>query len=353
MKRSTYRPRTNVTALLALMLAITTVVANFGAAYAATLTTASLALSDPRPSASSIYTVTANGFTTAQTIGCIEVDLGTASNGTGNAATSTASSVLDSQTITGSGTWTVDNTQSAAQKLRAVNATPVVPQASSRSIAFSAVTNGATPNTSYFAVITTYTTNACTTPVDTTTVQFVYTDGQAVTMAVDGTLTFAVAGVASGLAVNGPNTTVTSTSTTLPFGTVTTAANQIAAQDLTVTTNAGNGYTVFTRYTGQLASGANNIANHSGTNAAPVVFTAAGTEGFGYTTNDATLSGGSPARFSSNKWAAFALTNAEVAFNGAGITNDVTRVGLQTGISTATKPGSYATTVVYTATPIY
>jgi hypothetical protein len=357
MKYNTYKPRTNIAALLALLLAVTTIVANVGTVYAATLTNASLALSDARISQSSTYTATVSGLSTGQTIGCIEVDLGTAADGTGSVSgLSTASSTLSSQSFTSTGTWTVSNAQSAGHQLRATNATPVAPQSGSQTIVFGAVTNGNTANTSYFAVIRTFTSNTCATPSDTVTVQFVYTDGQQVSATVDPTLTFALAGVASTGTVNGATTNVTATTSTIPFGTITTGANKIAAQDLTVTTNAGNGYTIYTRYTGALTFGGFTISDLAGaTNAAPVAFSAAGTEGFGYTTNDATLAGTAD-RFTSsggNKWAAFTTSNAEVAFNATGATSQTTRVGIQSGISATTEPGTYNTTVIYTATPIY
>jgi hypothetical protein len=362
MKYNTYKPRTNIAALLALLLAVTTIVANVGTVYAATLTNASLSLQDARISQTSQYTATVSGLSTGQTIGCIEIDLGTAADGTGSVSgLSTASSTLVSQSFTSTGTWTVSNAQSAAHQLRATNATPVAPQSGSQTIVFGAVTNGNTANTSYFAVIKTYTTNSCATPSDTVTVQLVYTDGQQVSATVDPTLSFALALVASGQPVDagaGPNTNVASTTTTLPFGTITSSTNKIAAQDLTVSTNAGNGYSIFTRYTAALTSGGFTIDDlGTAPNSTPVSFTAAGTEGFGYTTNDSSLTatGAGANRFTNGgpKWAAFTTSNAEVAYSSAAVNNQTTRVGHQVGVSNTTQPGTYTTTVIYTATPIY
>jgi hypothetical protein len=327
------------------------------AAYAATLTTASVSLSDARISQASQYTMTASGWTTGQTIGCIEVDLGTAADGTGSiTGLNTASSTFVSQDITGTGTWTVDNTQSAAGKLRLLNSTPVVPQSGSHAATWGAVTNGSVSNTGYFALVKTYTTNSCATPVDTTTVQFTYTDGQTATVSVDPTLSFSLALVSSGGTVNGATTNISTTTSTIPFGTATTGSNKIGAQTLSVTTNAGSGYTVYTRYTGQLNNGGGGtIADLTGgaTNAAPKPFTAAGTEGFGYTTEDGSLGTGTATRFNGGNWAAFTTTNAEVAYNSAPIASDTTKVGFQVGIAGTTKAGTYNTTVIYTATPIY
>lgn len=325
--------------------------------YAAGLTSASLGLGDSRPSQIGQYTMTASGFTTATTIGCIELDLGTANDGTGAiAGLDTSASTFVSQTITATGTWTVSNTQSAAHKLRFTNATPVVPQTGSRSAVWGAVTNGNTANTAYFGLLKTYTDNTCVTPVDTATVEFIYTSGQSVSMTVDPSLSFVVAGTAAATACNGATSNVTTTATTVPLGTPTVSVNNIGVQNLTVTTNAGSGYTVYARYTAPPTSGANSIDDHTGTNAAPTTFTAPGTESYGYTTNDAVLGTGTVDRFTSaggNKWGAFTTANAEVAFSAAGVANETTCFAHQAGVSGTTPAGTYTTTAIYTATPVY
>lgn len=325
-------------------------------AKAATLTGAALQLGDSRPSETGSYTLTADGFTTGSTIGCIEVDLGASNDGTGAIpGIDTSSSTFGSQTITATGTWTVDNSQSADHILRLTNATPVAPQSGIQTAVWNGVVNGNTADTGYYAVFTTYATSSCTTPVDTTTVQFIYTEGQTVTANIDPTLTFTVDGTASGTTCNGAASNVNTTSTAIPFGTPTPSENRIGVQNLTVTTNAGNGYTVYTRYTGQLASGANTIADHTGTNAAPTAFPAPGTEAYGYTTNDSSLGTGTADRFTnpSNSWAAETTSNEEVAYNAAAINNQTTCVGHQIGVSGTTSAGDYSTTVIYTATPVY
>lgn len=329
------------------------------AAYAATLTSASLRLGDARTSQATTYTLAASGFSTGTNIGCIEVDLGSAVDGSGSpAGLNTASSTFSSQTITSTGTWAVDNTQSAAHKLRLTNGTPVAPQSGAQTAVFGAVTNGNTANTAYYAVITTYTSNTCATPVDTVTVQFIYTDGQATSVNVDGTLTFSVAGIAATGTVSGATIDATTTSTTIPFGTATAGANKVAAQNLSVATNAGSGYTVFIRGagTGLLTNGSGatiDALTGGRTNAAPGTFTAAGTEGFGYTTEDALLAGSSARFDGTGKWAALATTNEEIIFNGASTASQTTKVGYQVGVATTTDPGAYTATVIYTATPVY
>jgi hypothetical protein len=322
----------------------------------AALSSTSVSLSDPRPSATSQYTLTSSGFNTGQTIGCIEIDLGTSVDGSGSiTGLSTASSTLVSQSITATGTWTVSNTGSANHQLRITNGTPVAPQSGSQTAVWGAVVNGNTADTGYYAKITTYTTNACSTPVDTLPVQFIYTNGTTVSASVDSTLTFAVAGTSSGTTCNGATSNVVTTATTVPMGTVTTSTNKVGVQNLTVTTNAGNGYTVSARYSGQLASGSNTIADHTGSNASPTAFSAAGTAAYGYTTNDSSLGTGTANRFTStpNVWAAFTTSNAEVAYSNAAVSSQTTCVGHQVGVGSTTPAGSYSTTAIYTATPVY
>jgi hypothetical protein len=127
----------------------------------------------------------------------------------------------------------------------------------------------------------------------------------------------------------------------------------VVCQDLQISTNATNGYTVYTRYTSKPQSGANTIADHTGSNTTPTAFSAAGTESYGYTTNDSALGTGIANRFASNLWAAMTTTNAEVAFDATGVNSTSYRVGHQVGISPTTRPGTYVTTIIYTCTPVY
>jgi hypothetical protein len=75
-----------------------------------------------------------------------------------------------------------------------------------------------------------------------------------VTATVDTIFTFSVSGVAGGQAVNGTTTGGTTTATAVPFGILTSGSASTAAQDLTVATNASNGFTVTVVSDGQLDS---------------------------------------------------------------------------------------------------
>jgi len=227
--------------------------------------------------------------------------------------------------------------------------------ASGRTISYDGITNSSIFNTSYYLRINTYDDATCATnPVDNTTVQFINTNGSTLSLTVDNTLTFTVNAVAGSSSCNGATSTQASTATTIPFGTVTAAANQIVCQDLTASSNATNGYTVFARYTAKPTNAlTQTIVDWTGTNAAPTTFSAAGTEAYGYTTDDATLGTGTAGRFASNKWAAMTTTNDEVGFEASGVSTGTYRIGHQVGISNITRPGTYITTIIYTCTPVF
>ncbi len=242
------------------------------------------------------------------------------------------------------GTFTLTN---------AAGETPVA--AAARKVVVNGITNSSTADTRFWLRFNTYNNTDCaSSPVDSASVLFILTAGSTLTLTVDQTLSFSINAVPGGQACNGATTTQPSTATTIPFGTVTAATNSVVCQDLTAATNSTNGYTIYARYTGQPQNAlAQTIANHTGTNAAPTAFPAPGTEAYGYTTNDATLGTGAPGRFIPNLWAGMTTSNAEIAFEPAGVNLTTYRIGHEVGVSLTTRPGTYQTTVVYTCTPVY
>lgn len=350
-----------LTKITATVIAGTGLLLNGGLANAATLTNASVALSDPRPSATSSYTFTGSTVTTATAIKCIKITFSTSSTSvvtptgfTALAATVNASSTLINSSTTG---WSF-LPASTANTITYINATGVTPSAATgRTFVLDNVTNSSLADTAYFYKLVTFNNTDCaTTPIDNVQVQFINTNGSTLSLSVDNTLSFTVNPVSSSAACDGTTTTQASTATTIPFGTVTSASNGVVCQDLTAATNATNGYTVYARYTSAPTNAlAQTITDWTGTNTTPTTFPAAGTEAYGMTTNDATLGTGSVNRFTNagQKWAALTTANAEVAYEPTGVTTATYRIGHQVGISTTTRPGTYQTTIIYTCTPVY
>lgn len=245
--------------------------------------------------------------------------------------------------------------------------TPAAQSASSQVVVpfLTGVTNPTTTNTTYYVRITTADVSPAT--IDgPNSAAFAVLDSSslAVTATVDPNLTFSIAAVTSGGTVNSATTNVTTTTTTIPFGTLVAATEKIAAHDVTVTTNAGSGYTVTASAsaTPPLTAGANDIDAFSGTNASPTTWslpagTAANTNTgyFGYTTEDATLCTGTAARFTDtgNEWAGTSTTGQEVICSAAGVSAQTTRIGWQVEVNSVQPAGSYSGTAILIATPTY
>lgn len=337
---------------------------------AGTLTNASVALSDPRPNGSGVsYSFTGSSVDGATAIRCVKVVWSTTSagdtaptsfSGAAGSVNAAASTLINSSATN----WSLaksDGTSSSGQNniYQYTNSASGITPSTTTGATFQliGIANSSLADTAYFFKLSTYTNTNCTTgAVDNVLVQFINTNGSTLSLTVDESLSFTVAGVNNGTSCNGTTTTGTATATTLPFGSVTTAANSVLCQDLSAATNATNGYTIFVRYTGEPNNGSgDDINDHSGTNAAPTTFSSPGVEAYGYTTDDSSLGTGTGNRFTAGgqKWAAADITNAEVGYSPTGTTATTYRIGHQVGISTGTASGTYQTTIIYTCTPVY
>ncbi len=346
------KSRQGVFARLAVATLIVALVAPL-AAKAADITSGSLLLGDSRPGETATYSFSGSAFSAGSTINCIQLTFAVNADGSGGVPTglTTTGATLDSSTLITAGSWTVGN---ASGIVRATNAGGETPAASGN-IVWGGVVNGSTADQTYYALFNTYSNVDCSTgPVDSAVVAFIYKDGALVTLIVDPTLAFTISGVASASGVNSATTNITSTATAIDFDrTANVSTKGVSAHDLDVATNAG-GFTVYLRQTGTgLNNGTHDITPWTGTNAAPTLFPAAGNEAWGYTTEDSTLGGGTPNRFTSaSNWAGMPTVN-EIVMDAASAGSQQTRVGHQLGISGTTPAGNYSTTLVYTAAGTY
>lgn len=192
-----------------------------------------------------------------------------------------------------------------------------------------------------------------------------------VTANVDTTLVFTVYGTSTGSTVNGsPTTTATNTtSVSLPFGTLAPNVSKTLGQDLTVQTNARNGYVVTVEQSQNLLSstGADidgffdgTYLNTPGAWVAPTnSISDENTWGhWGLTSTDPSLLGAGT-DFGSNQWVAASTTpRAIMAHSGPadGTTLGVGRatIGYQAQITALQEAGDdYSTTLTYIATPTF
>lgn len=194
-----------------------------------------------------------------------------------------------------------------------------------------------------------------------------------VTASVDTLFTFAVAGRPSGTTVNTAHTTGgATTATTIPFGELDANTASTAAQLLTVTTNARNGYSVTVEADGMLES-ANNADIDGFINGAytstPTAWTSpGGTPGsentyghWGITTDDSTLSGG--ANFNvgggGNRYVSASTTPIQVMShtgpsNGTTQGSGTTTVGYRVEVSSLQEGAEdYQAVLTYIATPVF
>lgn len=127
---------------------------------------------------------------------------------------------------------------------------------------------------------------------------------------------------------------------------------------LTTSTNAYSGYTVYGRVTSPLTSGATTISNYASSNASPTVWSGTG---FGYSTNDSNLTGGTADRFTNGgpKYAGFSLSSpGDPVADTPGpilspIVNEQFTVSYRLTAPNTQTAGTYTTTILYVVVPTF
>jgi hypothetical protein len=320
-----------------------------GPVYAAgLLSSSSVQLSDSRPSQGSVsYNATFTPVGTTS-ISCIRIVFAPNADMSGGNPTgmSIASSVKGTFTNLTAGNWTLDNTTPGTIKY--TYATGENTSATATSVRTTGITN--TSLSTFYAQTTTYSDVSCSTEVDQSNVMALVTvAGVSATVTVSPTIAFAVTNYGSAVNGSGDSGPVTTTSTTVPFGTVAAGATAWGSQTLTVSTNGAHGYTLYVRDSQQLTNAnTDTIRDQSGTPSAPEDFDASTSQSsFAYTADGAGVS------FGSNKWAGLTQTNVAVATRATAYNSDATHVEYKVGISNTQPPGTYSTVIAYTATPSY
>ncbi len=210
------------------------------------------------------------------------------------------------------------------------------------------------------------------TQADSGTAMVAIVDRVTVTASVDTTLAFTVAGVTSGGTINGETISTTTSATAIGFGTLASGTPVLAAQDLTVTTNAQNGFVVVVYEDQNLLSsnGADIDTFSNGTNlATPGVWVGpAATLGsentyghMGLTSDDTDLNAnefysGSVIKFAGNF---FSTTTRQIFSHNApsdGVTQNIgkVRVGYKIQVSALQEAATdYTNHLIYICTPTF
>ena len=194
-------------------------------------------------------------------------------------------------------------------------------------------------------------------------------DDVTVTATVSSTLTFTVALVNSGVAINTDSvTTITSTATTIPFSTLTANTPAIGGHTLTVETNADDGFVVTVQQSANLTSaGGSDIDSFKDGTAqtiptawtSPTGTLAAGENSyghFGFTSEDSDLNTN---EFGDALYAGLDGTTADEVFSndgaadGSTVDKGSTKVGYKVEIDELQEAGDYTNTLTYICTPTY
>lgn len=171
-------------------------------------------------------------------------------------------------------------------------------------------------------------------------------------------LTFTIDGIASSTLAGGVTTNIDTTSTDIEFGTLPIGVSLNAAQRLTVSTNAPNGYQILVyQPQGFVGSGAQEIEPVLGTNSSPTAWNSGcvstSTGCYGYHTTESVLNGGSTRFAANDTYAQFSSTPGEVAYSPGPASNESTDMVYRVEARDLTPAGSYAATLIYIALPVF
>lgn len=169
-------------------------------------------------------------------------------------------------------------------------------------------------------------------------------------------LEFSVEGVSANTTIDSWTTDVTSTPTSLNFGSMIPGVPKTSALRL-VTSADGLGYQALVRFSGDLQTGSGEVipgVPYTNDLPGPWVFDYAEQTGaFGYHTTDDVLSQGSTRFQDDDTWAAFTETGEEFIYTGNPVLNDIHDLLVRLEVSPAQPAGSYATAIIFIVSPTY
>ena len=244
--------------------------------------------------------------------------------------------------------------------------------ASSTSITVYGITN---PNTANSYSIPIITANSSDTVKDRITVKVSIIDDVTVSAVVNATLTFAIAGKNAGTSVSGVTCSATSTATTTAFGILSTSASSTVCQNLSVITNATDGFVVTVEQNDELTSMSggninsfNNAADNTGVSTTTSVWQAPtgildsyNTYGhMGITSDDADLNSlGGYNDFTGAKYSGLNNTDPLVIMHhdgpadGITVSKGATNIAYTAEVTSLQEAGDYENTLTYICTPTY
>lgn len=172
------------------------------------------------------------------------------------------------------------------------------------------------------------------------------------------TLSLSISGVNAGVPLAGIVTTATTTATSVPLGVIKQGSDTILAHQISVQTNAMQGYRLGLKFLSDLVSDTGGvIATSSAGNLTPgawsTVCPSASVGCFGYHTTDGSLAGGSTRFAPNDTWAGPVARNDEEISYSAYPTSTVRNIIYRVRDNGALPAGSFAADLVYIVTPTY
>jgi hypothetical protein len=312
------------------------------------------------------YTFHADGGSTGTAIGCISIRFNTAADGSGSTppGINAAGASMDwNNFITNTTGWSYIERSTGFLRY-AKNTGTTARTSGGGDMVIGNMTYPTSGGVTYFAILSTYTSNDCLTgAVDSTTIAFVKPIDTVISVVVDPTLSFTISNRATACNNQTPTSYVDNSTggantgpSSLPLGNLISGTSRGSAQNLNVATNAGNGFSVYVKgaqSTQNLRSGSHNFTDVSGAygvNGNGAASFDSG-EAFGYTAADATS--GSTINFGSNQFVALTNTSQSVMRGGVGVMAGSSCIGFQAGASNSTPAGVYTATVIYTVVPTF
>ncbi|MBP9757440.1 MAG: hypothetical protein KBD06_02460 [Candidatus Pacebacteria bacterium] len=173
-----------------------------------------------------------------------------------------------------------------------------------------------------------------------------------------GTLSFAIDGISSGQSTEGVTTDITTLPTSVVFGSLGLGTARVAAHRLTVSTNAGHGYKIYTyQRQGLLSPSAREIPPVLSTNDAPAGWSSAcsatSTGCYGYHTGEDVLEGGSIRFAADDSFARFTSSPTEVAYASGPTSASSTDIIYKVEVRDSQDAGAYQGAIVYIVTPVF
>lgn len=369
--------QTAAISILAILMWMTGLPAFISPVQAAALSDFSDTLSDSDLSASSNHTIsftTPNGVSAGQSFtitfeaGFVVPAIGFDFNDVDLATTTEA---LLGTTASGP-TWGVSTTTTS---ITFTSGTATI--ASSSSVVIEIGTNATSGGTGNTQIVNPGTSGSFTVtaalPQDSSVARVYIIDDVVVTASVNSTFTFTILGTTTAIGVNGTTTNITTTSETIPFGTLSPGAAKIGMQEVGVTTNAANGFsvTVIQDQNLQSSSGAdiNLFINGASTSVPTAWVSPANTfnspETYGHygitSSDDTTSSSTAPGEWGNDLWAGNIDVPREVLYHSAPASawssaegQGWARVGYQIEIGSLQEAATdYTNTMTYVATPVF